>query len=714
MSSEHGATSSETHDQMAHGEHEAMDHAHMEHGDHEAMDHAHMAHSDHEAMDHAHMAHGAMSGHAMHHGNFKRKFWVSLVAAIPVFVLSPFMGLSLPFQFTFPGSDWLVLVLATFLFGYGGQPFLSGARDELKAKVPAMMTLIAMGISVAYAYSLYAFVMNHFVAPHAHVMDFFWELASLIVIMLLGHWIEMNAVMNAGNVLEKMAALLPGEAHVQQADGSVQDVPLAELAAGATVVIRAGEKVPADGRVLSGTSAVNEALVTGEAKAVTKTTDATVIGGSVNGDGTLVVRVTGTGESGYLAQVAKLVASAQQEKSKAEGLADRVSRALFYAALAVGLVAFVVWWLIADTATALQRLVTVLVIACPHALGLAIPLVVARSTSLAASHGLLVRDRQALEAAGTIDTVLMDKTGTLTQGVFAVNAIQHTAAADEDTVLALAAALEAGSSHPLAAGIRSAAEAAKLTVPTASAIQTLQGVGVRGDIDGTTVALVTARYLDEHDVAYDQTGYQQLAAAGNSVSFLLRDQQVLGAIAQGDAIRPEAPALIQALRALGITPVMLTGDNTPAAQAIAHQLGDIEVRAELRPEDKAAIVAETQAAGHHAMMVGDGINDAPALARATIGMAIGAGTDVAIDAADVVLVKSDPQDILAFLRLGRATTRKMVQNLWWGAGYNLLALPLAAGVLAGIGVILSPAVGAVLMSASTVIVAINAMGLKLK
>ena len=652
-------------------------------------------------------------GH-MNMGAFKQKFWLSLVAAIPVFVLSPFMGLHLPFQFTFPGSDWLVLALSTFLYFYGGQPFLSGAKGELKDKAPAMMTLIAMGISVAYLYSVYAFVMNHFVDPSGHTMDFSWELASLIVIMLLGHWIEMNAVMNAGDVMSKMAALLPGSAHMLQADGTTADIALAKLQEGASVLVQAGEKIPADGIVKAGTSAVNEALVTGEAKAIEKHVGDQVIGGAVNGNGTLTVQVTGTGESGYLAQVAKLVADAQADKSRAETMADVVSRYLFYAALLMGLIAFFVWTGIAGLDTGLNRLVTVLVIACPHALGLAIPLVVARSTSLAAGRGLLVRNRQALETAGKIDTMLMDKTGTLTEGTFKVNAVDSfTDSADENTVLGLFAALEAGSSHPLATGILAEAKTRDINTPAAENVQTLQGVGLQGTVDGTEYAIVTANYLSEHGIGYDQDAFDKLASAGNSISFLLAGQTVLGLIAQGDEIKPDAQALIDGLRAQGIEPVMLTGDNQAAASVVAHRLGDIQVHAELKPEDKAKIVRQYQSQGHQVAMVGDGVNDAPALARAEIGIAIGAGTDVAIDSADVVLVKSDPQDILTFLHLGRVTTRKMIQNLWWGAGYNILALPLAAGVLAGIGIILSPAVGALVMSASTVIVALNAMSLKL-
>ncbi|WP_461224568.1 copper-translocating P-type ATPase [Lacticaseibacillus suihuaensis] len=657
---------------------------------------------------------GMNMGHGDHMGNFKRRFWVSLVAALPVFVLSPFMGLHLPFQASFPGSDWVVLILASFLFFWGGQPFFSGAKAELKAKSPAMMTLITMGIGVAYGYSLYAFVANHFLGGR-HVMDFFWELASLIVIMLLGHWIEMAATMSAGDALAGLAKLLPGEAHVQQADGTTQDVPLAALTTGQSVVIRAGEKVPADGTVTAGQSAVNEALVTGEAKAVAKTVGSQVIGGAVNGDGTLTVTVTGTGETGFLAQVGRLVSQAQAEKSRAETAADRVAKWLFYAALGVGLVAFFAWLAVADLNVALNRLVTVLVIACPHALGLAIPLVVSRSTSLAASHGLLIRNRRALEQVRHLDVVLMDKTGTLTEGVFKVNAVRSlTPKHSTDAVLTLFAQLEATSSHPLASGILTAAKAAGLAAPAATNVQTVPGVGLTGTIAGQDYAVVTASYLRRSHLAFDEKQFQQLAAAGNSVSYLTQGDQVLGLVAQGDQIKPRAQALIAALKKRGIQPVMLTGDNAPAAEAVAARLGGLTVHAELKPADKARLVREYQTQGHRVMMVGDGVNDAPSLASADIGVAIGAGTDVAIESADVILVRSDPQDILNFLNLAQATNRKMTENLWWGAGYNIVAIPLAAGLLAGVGIVLSPAVGAIIMSLSTVAVAANALTLRLR
>lgn len=688
-----------------------MNHGHMDHSmngmDHEMSD---MAGMDHSQMNHE--MHGG--GHMMHMGNFKKKFWLSLVVAIPIFIFSPFMGLQLPFQVTFPGSDWLVLILASFLFFYGGQPFLAGAKSELQAKTPAMMTLISMGISVAYIYSLYAFITNHFINPSGHVMDFFWELASLIVIMLLGHWIEMDAVMNAGNALEKMAALLPGMVHLIGENGQTQDIELHDLKEGQKVLVQAGEKVPADGDVISGSSSVNESLVTGEAQAITKKTGDQVIGGSVNGNGTLTVTVTGTGKTGYLAQVMKLVKQAQQEQSKAEGLAEKVAKYLFYAALSVGIIAFFVWLGIGGPDTALERMVTVLVIACPHALGVAIPLVVARSTSIAATNGLLIRDRHAIEMAKRIDTVLMDKTGTLTEGIFKVNqvkALQQTGS--DKQVLQLFASLEANSSHPLATGILTAAKEQQIQINEAQNVEAVQGVGLNGEIDGRQYSIVTANYLEKAKMPFDQSEFEQLASQGNSVSYLITGDQVIGLIAQGDQIKSEAKSFIAQLHEMGIQPVMLTGDNEPAANQVAAQLGDITVKANLKPEDKEQIVRDYQHDGHQVMMVGDGINDAPSLARANIGVAIGAGTDVAIDSADVILVKSNPKDILNFLNLARATNRKMVQNLWWGAGYNIIAIPLAAGILAGIGIILSPAVGALVMSLSTIIVAVNAMTLKM-
>ena len=665
------------------------------------------------------------SGGMMMHGvNLKRRFFVSLVLAVPILLLSSPMGLALPITLSFPGSDWLVAALATVLFVYGGWPFLRGAADEVRNRKPAMMTLVALGITTAYVYSMYAFAMGSVAHDGGMHMDFFWELATLIVIMLLGHWIEMRAVMGAGDALKEMAELLPAQAHVKQADGSFADVPLDEVQVGQTVMVEAGEKVPADGEVTDGSSSVNEALVTGEARAVEAHEGDTVFGGSQNGDGTLYVRVTGTGQSGYLAQVMQLVSQAQQEKSRAEVLSDKVARWLFYAAVSVGLVAFVAWLAVTGSVSdALTRMVTVFVIACPHALGLAIPLVAARSTSLGARNGLLVRRRRALEVAPRVNVVMMDKTGTLTEGDFRVAEVRAAGKREgsasgsdaDECALALIAGLEQSSSHPLAASIVAAAQQRGVQPAAVRDVQAVAGVGVKGVLENGSHALIAnARYLDEQRIPYDRSAFDQLAGRGLTVSYLVIDGEVRGVVAQGDQIKPTAREAVRQLKARGIAPVMLTGDNEAAARAVAHTLGIDEFRAGLLPQDKVQLVQQRRDAGDVVMMVGDGINDAPALARADVGVAIGAGTDVAIDSADVVLVKSDPEDIVRLLDLGTNTTRKIKQNLWWGAGYNIVAIPLAAGVLAPVGILLSPAVGAVLMSLSTVIVAVNAMTLKNK
>ena len=668
------------------------------------------------------------SGGMMMHGvNLKRRFFVSLVLAVPILLLSSPMGLALPITLSFPGSDWLVAALATVLFVYGGWPFLRGAADEVRNRKPAMMTLVALGITTAYVYSMYAFAMGSVAHDGGMHMDFFWELATLIVIMLLGHWIEMRAVMGAGDALKEMAELLPAQAHVKQADGSFADVPLDEVQVGQTVMVEAGEKVPADGEVTDGSSSVNEA------RAVEAHEGDTVFGGSQNGDGTLYVRVTGTGQSGYLAQVMQLVSQAQQEKSRAEVLSDKVARWLFYAAVSVGLVAFVAWLAVTGSVSdALTRMVTVFVIACPHALGLAIPLVAARSTSLGARNGLLVRRRRALEVAPRVNVVMMDKTGTLTEGDFRVAEVRAVGkrsapagdasdapnvpgAPADDRALALIAGLEQSSSHPLAASIVAAAQQRGVQPAAVRDVQAVAGVGVKGVLENGSHALIAnARYLDEQRIPYDRSAFDQLAGRGLTVSYLVIDGEVRGVVAQGDQIKPTAREAVRQLKARGIAPVMLTGDNEAAARAVAHTLGIDEFRAGLLPQDKVQLVQQRRDAGDVVMMVGDGINDAPALARADVGVAIGAGTDVAIDSADVVLVKSDPEDIVRLLDLGTNTTRKIKQNLWWGAGYNIVAIPLAAGVLAPVGILLSPAVGAVLMSLSTVIVAVNAMTLKNK
>lgn len=675
----------------------------------------HMNHSNHMHHDN-HESHNHHSGHAHHHGNFKVKFFVSLIFAIPIILLSPMMGVNLPFQFTFPGSEWVVLILSTILFFYGGKPFLSGGKDEIATKKPGMMTLVALGISVAYIYSLYAFYMNNFSSATGHTMDFFWELATLILIMLLGHWIEMNAVGNAGDALKKMAELLPNSAIKVMDNGQREEVKISDIMTDDIVEVKAGESIPTDGIIVQGQTSIDESLVTGESKKVQKNQNDNVIGGSINGSGTIQVKVTAVGEDGYLSQVMGLVNQAQNDKSSAELLSDKVAGYLFYFAVSVGVISFIVWMLIQnDVDFALERLVTVLVIACPHALGLAIPLVTARSTSIGAHNGLIIKNRESVEIAQHIDYVMMDKTGTLTEGNFSVNHYESFKNdLSNDTILSLFASLESQSNHPLAISIVDFAKSKNVSFTNPQDVNNIPGVGLEGLIDNKTYKITNVSYLDKHKLNYDDDLFTKLAQQGNSISYLIEDQQVIGMIAQGDQIKESSKQMVADLLSRNITPVMLTGDNNQVAHAVAKELGISDVHAQLMPEDKESIIKDYQSNGNKVMMVGDGINDAPSLIRADIGIAIGAGTDVAVDSGDIILVKSNPSDIINFLTLSNNTMRKMVQNLWWGAGYNIVAVPLAAGALAFIGLILSPAVGAILMSLSTVIVAINAFTLKLK
>lgn len=681
-----------------------------EHNHQNHMNHSNQMHHDN------HESHNHHSGHAHHHGNFKVKFFVSLIFAIPIILLSPMMGVNLPFQFTFPGSEWVVLMLSTILFFYGGKPFLSGGKDEIAAKKPGMMTLVALGISVAYIYSLYAFYMNNFSSATGHTMDFFWELATLILIMLLGHWIEMNAVGNAGDALKKMAELLPNSAIKVMDNGQREEVKISDIMTDDIVEVKAGESIPTDGIIVQGQTSIDESLVTGESKKVQKNQNDNVIGGSINGSGTIQVKVTAVGEDGYLSQVMGLVNQAQNDKSSAELLSDKVAGYLFYFAVSVGVISFIVWMLIQnDVDFALERLVTVLVIACPHALGLAIPLVTARSTSIGAHNGLIIKNRESVEIAQHIDYVMMDKTGTLTEGNFSVNHYESFKNdLSNDTILSLFASLESQSNHPLAISIVDFAKSKKISYDNPQDVNNIPGVGLEGSIDNKKYKITNVSYLDQHGFEYDNDLFIKLAQQGNSISYLIDEQQVIGMIAQGDQIKESSKQMVADLLSRHITPVMLTGDNKEVAHAVAKELGISDVHAQLKPEDKESIIKDYQRSGKKVMMVGDGINDAPSLIRADIGIAIGAGTDVAVESADIILVKSNPSDIIHFLTLSNNTMRKMVQNLWWGAGYNIVAVPLAAGVLAFIGLILSPAIGAILMSLSTIIVAINAFTLKLK
>lgn len=678
----------------------------QEHHHHQHMHESHRPHSH-------HMHHDDHAHH--HHGNFKMKFFVSLIFAIPIIIFSPMMGVQLPFQFTFPGSDWMVLILATILFIYGGQPFLVGAKGEIASKKPGMMTLVTLGISVAYIYSLYAFYLNHFSDATGHTMDFFWELATLILIMLLGHWVEMNAVGSAGDALKKMAALLPDKV-IKVTNNQREEVKISDIALNDIVEVKAGESIPTDGMIVRGETAIDESLVTGESKKVQKKPNDQVIGGSINGSGTIQVKVTAVGEASYLSQVMDIIKQAQNDKSRAELLSDKVAGYLFYFAVSVGVIAFIAWMLIQhEIDLALERLVTVLVIACPHALGLAIPLVTARSTSIGAHHGLMIKNRAAIETAQHIDYVMMDKTGTLTEGNFSVNHYESfKAGMSDEAVLSLFASLESQSNHPLATSIVDFAKNKNISYVQSQDVRNIPGVGLEGTINGQAYKITNVSYLEQNGFDYDQALFTKLAQQGNSISYLIDEQQAVGIIAQGDQIKESSKQMVTELLVRGITPVILTGDNLAVAEAVAEALGIQHVHAQLMPEDKESIIKAYQSKGKKVMMVGDGINDAPSLIRSDIGVAIGAGTDVAIDSGDVILVKSDPSDIIHFFTLSKRTMRKMVQNLWWGAGYNIVAVPLAAGILASIGLILSPAVGAILMSLSTVIVAINAFTLKLE
>lgn len=699
---------------MHHMDHDMgnMDHEHMghdmNHTDHDMghMDHGHMGH-DMNHMDHSHMGH-------MHMGNLKLKFWISLILTIPIIIMSPMMGMKMPFQVTFPGSDFVVLVLGTILFIYGGYPFFTSCISEMKSKKPGMMSLITMGISVAYVYSVYAVIANDILKVTPMVNDFFWELSTLIVIMLLGHWIEMNSVMNAGSALNKLAELLPDNAHLVQSDGQTKDVSVHELSEGQTILIKSGEKVPADGTIIDGSTALNESLITGESRDVQKGVDDSVIGGSINGSGTIKVKITGTGESGYLSKVMNMVSEAQSSKSEAEDLANKVAGYLFYAALIVALIAFVTWSILDGVAYAIPITVSVLIIACPHALGLAIPLIISRMTSISATHGLLIRNKTALEGIKQIRYALMDKTGTLTQGDFKVNAYDSLdSKIDKKDVIKIAAAIEASSSHPLAQGIVQAFKDLNQAPLQAENVEEIAGSGIKGTVEGKEYQVVSSSYLDKNGIDYDQKTADKYLQQGNSLSYVVENGHVVGYIAEGDSIKPGAKDMIDFLNSQNIIPVMLTGDNQQAADKVASILGIKEVNAQLVPEDKQKLVTKYQEKGK-VMFIGDGVNDAPSLTKADLGVAIGSGTDVAIESADVVLVNSNPADVINLVKLAKHARTKMIQNLWWGAGYNIIALPLAAGALSSIGIIIGPMLGAVIMSLSTVIVAINAMTLKIK
>ena len=679
-------------------------HSHHNHGD---MDHSKHDHNEmeHHGGHHDHHAGHDHSGHEHHHhGDFKEIFLKSLPIGIIIMILSPMMGISLPFQFTFQYSDILVVLLSTILYIYGGKPFYMGAVDEFKEKAPGMMALVTLGISVSYFYSVYAVIARYVTGEH--VMDFFFEFSSLILIMLLGHWIEMKAVGEAGDAQKALAELVPKDAHVVLEDDSIETRPVADLQVGDLIRVQAGENVPADGTIQRGESRVNEALLTGESKPIEKNPGDEVIGGSTNGDGVLYVEIQQTGDKSFISQVQTLISQAQSQPSRAENLAQKVAGWLFYIAVIVALIALVIWMIIADVPTAVIFTVTTLVIACPHALGLAIPLVTARSTSLGASRGLLVKDREALELTTNADVMVLDKTGTLTTGEFKVLDVElFNDKYTKDEIVALLAGIEGGSSHPIAQSIISYAEQQGIRPVSFDSIDVISGAGVEGQANGHRYQLISQK-------AYGRNLDMDIPK-GATLSVLVENDEAIGAVALGDELKPTSKELIQALKKNNIQPIMATGDNEKAAQGAAEILG-IDYLANQSPQDKYELVEKLKAEEKKVIMVGDGVNDAPSLALADVGIAVGAGTQVALDSADVILTQSDPGDIESFIELAQKTTRKMKENLVWGAGYNFIAIPIAAGILAPIGITLSPAVGAVLMSLSTVIVAINAMTLKLE
>ncbi|HEO5305340.1 TPA: cadmium-translocating P-type ATPase [Streptococcus agalactiae] len=684
-------------------------HSHHNHGDmdHSKHDHNEMEHSqmDHSNMDHSEMDHGAMGGHAHHHhGSFKEIFLKSLPLGIAILLITPMMDIQLPFQIIFPYADVVAAVLATILYIYGGKPFYMGAKDEFNSKAPGMMSLITLGITVSYAYSLYAVAARYVTGEH--VMDFFFEFTTLILIMLLGHWIEMKALGEAGDAQKALAELVPKDAHVVLEDDSIETRPVSELQIGDVIRVQAGENVPADGIIIRGESRVNEALVTGESKPIEKKPGDEVIGGSTNGGGVLYVEIKQTGDKSFISQVQTLISQAQSQPSRAENVAHKVASWLFYIAVVVALIALVAWMIIADLPTAVIFTVTALVIACPHALGLAIPLVVSRSTSLGASRGLLVKNREALELTTKADVMVLDKTGTLTTGEFKV--LDVTVLSDkysEEEITGLLAGIEAGSSHPIAQSIVNHAEAKGIKSVSFDSIEIVSGAGIEGEANGHHYQLISQK-------AYGKALRMDIPK-GATLSILVENNEAIGAVALGDELKETSRNLIEVLKKYGIEPLMATGDNEEAAQGVAEVLG-IQYQANQSPEDKYKLVESMKNQNKTVIMVGDGVNDAPSLALADVGIAIGAGTQVTLDSADIILTQSDPGDIESFIELANKTTRKMKQNLVWGAGYNFIAIPIAAGLLAPIGITLGPAFGAVLMSLSTVIVAINAMTLKLE
>ncbi|WP_373470661.1 copper-translocating P-type ATPase [Carnobacterium alterfunditum] len=675
------------------------------HEDHNDMDHGGMDHSD---VDHSSMNNNG--GHSGHHAmmieDFKKRFWVSLILAVPISILSPMFQMLFGYDIRFLGSDILLFVLSTILFFYGGKPFLTGAWSELKSRTPAMMMLISLAIITAYFYST---LTTFFISGS----DFFFELATLISIMLLGHWIEMKSIMGASKALEALIKLMPKEAHKIDETGNIIEVTVEDLKPGDKILVKSGEKIPLDGSIYEGSSAVDESMLTGESVPVEKDPGMNVIGASVNGEGVLKIEVNKIGNDTYLSQVIQLVREAETTKSKAQGFADIAAKWLFYVAVVTGIVTLIYWSVTGDFEFALERMVTVLIIACPHALGLAGPLVTSRSTSIAASKGLLIRNRIAFEGAYKIDKIVFDKTGTLTEGNFGVTDIQPAEGVSESELLTLAYSVETQSDHPIAKGIVKAGKERGLEIYDVKNYRNLAGKGLTATVKDTEVSVVSPGAMKNDQISFDEKSYEAMAQQGKTVVFVLKNNELQGMIALADIIRESSYKVIKQLNELGIETIMMTGDNKRVANYVGDKLGLSQVIAEVLPHEKSKNVSELKKDGKRVAMIGDGINDAPALAESDVGIAIGAGTDVAIETADIILVNSNPVDVLNIIKLSKASHKKMVENFVWAAGYNVIAIPLAAGVLINQNILITPAIGAIVMSLSTIIVAINAQMLKI-
>ncbi|GFD80158.1 heavy metal translocating P-type ATPase [Tenacibaculum sp. KUL118] len=692
-----------------------------EHHNHEKMDHSKMDHSKmkHKKEDHSKMNHGS-GGHSNHnpgHGqmghdhhkmmidDFRKRFWVTLALTIPILFLSPMIQDFFGYEFLLPGNPYILFALSSVVYFYGGWPFLKGFVSEVKKGSPGMMTLISMAISVAYFYST-ATVFG------LKGDDFFWELATLIAIMLLGHWIEMKSVLGASKALQLLVSMMPSEAHRVKGD-AIEDIPLEDLLKDDVILVKPGEKVPADGIIVDGSSYLNESMLTGESKPVKKDENDKVIGGSINGNSALKVKVEHTGKDSYLNKVIKMVEEAQKTKSKMQNLSDRAAKWLTYIALAIGFGTLAVWLILGfPFVYALERMVTVMVIACPHALGLAIPLVVAISTAVSAQNGLLIRNRTAFEESRKISALLFDKTGTLTKGDFGVTRVESVKQEySTEEILRLSSALEQSSEHPIAVGIIKKVKEDNITIPNPENFNAITGKGVEANVEGKQVKVVSPGYLRDKKIDIPKDAYSD---AAETVVFVIINRELAGYIALADEIRPESAEAIKVFKKNNIKVLMATGDNEKTAKAVSEKLGLDGYYAEVLPHQKVEIVEKLQAQNEFVAMTGDGVNDAPALAKANVGIAVGSGTDVAAETADIILVNSNPKDIANLILFGKATYNKMIQNLIWATGYNVIAIPLAAGVLYSSGFVLGPAIGAVFMSLSTIIVAINAQLLKRK